>query len=410
MNFKPIRLILVFSIIFSMAILAWGEDRSLTLPLGPKPYRGKLINIKAGQLYSARSGKAVAFERMIKEMARARFVYLGETHDDLEMHDWQYKIIRALYENEASLAIGLEQVTVDLQPVLDSWVSGELDEETFLKRLSWYLTWNFNYGYYKKIFDFAREKKIPVFALNVPRNLINKVRLQGYEALSEEEKNLIPALDLKNEEHRLLIKTIFESEEISPQMKGNNLEAMFEALYRAQVAWDETMARNAVRAVESTGKKIVILAGSGHLLYSLGINLRVARLRPQPSTTVVGLQVPEGTGLQVSRGLADYIYGVQEKIYPYYPAIGLSLKKVEGLENLVVSSGPNEPLAASAGFQKGDVIISVENKYFTNLQDLRMFLSGFNWGSELSVKVLRNGEVVNLLLKLDPQVIIKKNK
>ncbi|MGB9893639.1 MAG: ChaN family lipoprotein, partial [Candidatus Saccharicenans sp.] len=377
---KSLKLILrvlacLFLLIGGSFLLAQTEDKSLTLPLGPSKYRGKFLQIAPGQLYSARSGRLVDFAHMIKEMRKARFIYLGETHDDLEIHDWQLRIIKALYEQDPNLAIGVEQITVDLQPVLNSWSAGELDEETFLQRLRWYLIWNFNYRYYQQIFDFARQKKIPVLALNVPRNLINKVRMQGYEALSEEEKQLIPSLDLSKVEHRLLIRTIFESEEIPPKMKGNNLEQVFEALYRAQVAWDETMAQNVVKAAEATGRRMIVLAGSGHLLYNLGINLRVSGLKLQPSATVVGFQVPEGGRLKLSRGLADFIYGVREKIYPAYPAIGLDLKKVEGLENLVVGASPVEPLAASAGFQKGDVILSVENRAFDQLHDLRLFLS-----------------------------------
>ncbi|MBC7361056.1 MAG: PDZ domain-containing protein [Candidatus Aminicenantes bacterium] len=86
------------------------------------------------------------------------------------------------------------------------------------------------------------------------------------------------------------------------------------------------------------------------------------------------------------------------------------LKKVEGLSNLVVQANPTEPLAKSAGFQKGDVILSVEDKSFDDLNEWRMFLAKYNWGSEVKFKVLRNGEVINLTLKLEPELVIKPEK
>jgi uncharacterized iron-regulated protein len=409
---KRVILALILSIVFISGLLYSGptEDKSLRLPLGPAQYRGKFLEIRPGQLFSARKGQPISFGQMIKDLKKARFIYVGETHDDLDMHEMQFRIIQALYTQDPNLAIGLEQITAELQPVLDDWVAGKLDEESFLRQIRWYLTWNFNYGYYKKIFDFAREKQISIFALNAPHQLISKVRMRGYESLTEEEKKIIPPLDLTNEEHRLLIKTIFESEEIPPQMKGANLEAMFEALYRAQVAWDETMGQKAVRAAEVTGRRMVVLAGSGHMLYNLGLNFRAYRLSHQPLATVIGVQVKENSKLKVSRGLADYLYGVKEKSYPFYPAIGLNLKKVEGLSNLVVQADPTEPLARQAGFQKGDVILSVEDKSIDDLNEWRMFLAKYNWGSEVKFNVLRNGEVINLTLQFEPELVIKPEK
>ncbi|MCX8160873.1 MAG: ChaN family lipoprotein [Candidatus Saccharicenans sp.] len=391
---------------------SWSQegsgDQALTLPLGPRELRGKFIRVESGKLYSARKGKPVSFEFMVKEMKKARLIHLGETHDDLEMHDMQFRVIEALYRQDPRLAIGLEQVTVDLQPILDRWVAGELDEDSFLREIKWYVTWNFNYGYYKKIFDFAREHQLPIFALNAPRNLITKVRMQGYGALTDEEKGVIPPLDLGQEEHRLLVRTIFESEEIPPQMKGPGLDSMFEALYRAQVAWDVTMGRNAVRAAEATGRRVVVLAGSGHLLYGLGLNFRAYLLSGLPQVTVIGVQTPEGTSLKVSRGLGDFIYGVRTRDYPAYPAASISLKKVEGLNNLVVAARPSEPLARASGLDKGDVILSVAGKEVFEVNDFRLVLAGFSWGEEIKIKVLRNGEVVIHNLKLDPSLLKEK--
>ncbi|MDI6848733.1 MAG: ChaN family lipoprotein [Candidatus Saccharicenans sp.] len=392
-----------------LAVWLWPQnatgDRSLTLPLGPKKLRGQFLKVESGRLYSARKGKPVSFEAMVGEMKKARLIHVGETHDDLEMHEMQFRIIEALYRQDPNLAIGLEQVTVDLQPVLNRWVAGELDEESFLREIRWYVTWSFNYNYYKKIFDFARDHRLPVFALNAPRNLISKVRLQGYESLSEEEKRVIPPLDLSNQEHRLLLRTIFESEEIPPQMKGTNLETMFEALYRAQVAWDETMGRNAARAVEGSGRRLVVLAGSGHMLYGLGLNLRAYLLSRLPQVTVIGVRVAEDTGLKVSRGLADFIYGIKARDYPAYPAVSLNLKKVEGLNNLVVAARPTEALARTAGLEKGDVILSVADRQVFEVNDFRMMVAGYSWGEEIKIKVLRNGDVLTLSLKLDPSLL-----
>src|SRR3972149_10946977 len=131
-----------------------------------------------------------------------------------------------------------------------------------------------NYGYYEKIFDFARDNRIPIFGLNAPRDVITKIRMKGWEGLSDDEKSLLPRPDLSDQDHRTLIRTIFESSEVPHAMKGEGLEKMFEGLYGAQSAWDEVMAANAIRGGEQEGRKMVVLAGSGHLLFNLGISQR----------------------------------------------------------------------------------------------------------------------------------------
>ena len=66
-------------------------------------------------------------------------------------------------------------------------------------------------------------------------------------------------------------------------------DKMFEGLYRAQVAWDEVMAAQAIRGAEASKARLVILAGSGHMIYGLGINRRVHDRNRLPFGTVVAV-------------------------------------------------------------------------------------------------------------------------
>ena len=263
------------------------EDKSLLLQIGEKDYKDEVLEIFPGQICSQREGKSVSFLKMIKDMKGSRFVYVGETHDNLPMHDIQLRIIQALYEQDNSLSIGLEMLPLSTQEILNRWSLGTLTQDEFIREIEWYVNWNYNFGFYEKIFGFAKENKIPLYALNVPREIIKEIRIKGWDGLSDDEKKLVPQPDLTDEEHRILIRTIFESTEIPHQMKGKSLEMAFEGLYRAQSAWDEVMAFNAVRAVKE--KKMVILAGSGHLLYNLGINRRAHKRSRLPFKTVVSL-------------------------------------------------------------------------------------------------------------------------
>ncbi len=376
-------------------------DPTLTLAIGDPKLKGRTMEVRAGAILAGRTGAAVDFDRMIGEMTAARIVHVGETHDSLPMHDLQLRVIEALHARDRHLAIGLEMVPVTLQETLNRWTAGILTKEEFLREIRWYVTWNFNFGYYEKIFDFAKEHRLPVYALNAPREVISKIRMRGWDSLSDGEKALFPGPpDVSHKDHRTLIRTVFESEDIPEAMKGPGLDKMFEGLYRGQSAWDEVMGANAVRAARAEGRRVVVCVGSGHLLYNLGLNRRAYERSKLPFRTVVAVEVPAGKGsLTVARALADYVFGLPAEEAKAFPSVGLGLKKFDGLENLVVDPKPSDGLAGSAGFEKGDVVLSVDGTAYTDVNELRMRLAGLAEGGEARFKVLRAGAVKDVALK-----------
>ncbi|MGZ5469799.1 MAG: ChaN family lipoprotein, partial [Candidatus Aminicenantales bacterium] len=90
-------------------------DLTLTLKIGDPALKDKVMEVGPGDVLSGRTGRPVAFERMIDEMMAARIVHVGETHNSMPMHEIEYQVIRALYARDKHLAIGLEMVPVTLQ-------------------------------------------------------------------------------------------------------------------------------------------------------------------------------------------------------------------------------------------------------------------------------------------------------
>jgi uncharacterized iron-regulated protein len=377
------------------------EDKTLILKIGNKRLKDKVMDVSSGKIYSAKEGRSISFQKMIKEMKDSDFIYVGETHTNLSMHEVQFKIIQALYEQDRNVFVGLEMFPISFQDVLNKWSMAILSREKFIQESQWYVNWNYHFGFYEKIFEFVKDHKIPLSALNVPREIITEIRKKGWDALSEEEKKLIPQPDLSHEEHRALIRTIFESSGHPPQMKGKGLEMAFEGLYRAQVAWDEVMAFYARQSRTREDKKVVVLAGSGHLIYNLGINLRVYEKSHLPYKTVICVVIPDGKeSVQVSRSLADYVWGVAAEKMPAFPHIGLRFKKFDRLDNLVIERKPIIGVAAGANFKKGDVLLSVDGKNFSDINELRIYLARFNWNDEVKFYLLRDAQEIEVLLKL----------
>ena len=403
MSIKKITVISIFLLTFSILYGQEEEDKILLLKIGDKKLKDKTMDVSAGKIYSARVGSQILFQEMIKEIKESEFVYVGETHNSLPMHDIQSKIIQALYGQDRNLSIGLEMFPVSFQEALNKWSMAILSQEEFIQESRWYVNWNFNFGFYEKIFELAKNNKIPLYGLNAPRAIISKIRMKGWDKLSEDEKKVVPSPDVSHEEHRTLIRTIFEATEIPHQMKGGGLDMVFDGLYRAQSAWDEVMALNAVRSREREGRKMVVLAGSGHLIYNLGINRRAYEKSRLPFKTVICVVIPEGKkSIKVARSLADYVWGIPEEKIPAFPSVGLRFKKFDRLDNLVIGSKPIDGVSKNANFEKGDVVLSVDGISFSDINELRIYLAGFKWEDEVKFSLLRNAQQLEVLLKFQP--------
>ena len=392
----------LLAMLFSTLIFAdETQDRTLRLKIGNPKLKNKTLEIVPGKIFSAQSSQVVSFGEMIKEMKDSRFIYVGETHDSLPMHDIQFKIAEALYQQNHKLAIGLEMFDVEWQKPLNKWSLGLLYQEEFLDESQWYVNWNFNFNYYEKIFTLAKENKVPMYALNAPRKIIRKIRILGWESLTDEEKKYVPKPDLSNQDHRQLMQTIFEDMEMPEAMKGHG-DIMYKAIYRAQSAWDEVMAANTLRAANIEKRRILVLAGSGHLIYNLGINRRAFEKQSSPYKTVISVVVPSGQDkIIVSRSIGDYIWGLREEDKPAYPSVGISLKKFDGLDNPVIEKEPILGAAKGKNFKQGDVILSVDGKRFFSINKLRTYFSKFSWGDELTFKLLREAKEIEVKLKFE---------
>lgn len=400
MKARKITCLLIF---FLTAINLTGEEqeRILLLRIGDKILKNKTMAIFPGQIYSVQEESSLSFEEMAQEMMKNHFIYVGETHNSLAIHEIQLKVIQTLHQRDKNLIIGLEMLPVSSQEVLNKWSLGILTTEEFLRESRWYVHWNLNFSFYEKIFQFAKENRIPLYALNASRDLIHKIRMQGWEALSHQEKEIIPRPDLSNQEHRILIRTIFESTSIPHEMKGKGLEIAFEGLYRAQSAWDEVMAHNTDRAAKKEEKRMIVLAGSGHFFYNLGVNRRAFERNHLPFKTLICVEIPEKQkSLLISRSLADFVWGIAEEERPAYPSIGLELKKIKGLDNLLLGNAPIEGVAKYSDFQKGDVILSVDGRTYSDINELRMYLARFHWDDEVRFRILRQGEEKEITMEL----------
>jgi hypothetical protein len=266
-------------------------------------------------------------------------------------------------------------------------------------------SWCMDYAYYKPILDYIRERRIPLLALNASAELVNEVRKQGMDGLSRDWQNQLPHMDLSDPHHRKLIEAFYRAHPHSTKS--------LETFYRVQVLWDETMAEtiaNYLPTGEGRDKKIVVLAGGNHIRYGLGIPRKAFRRLPSAYTIVLPTEVsiPEDKKNRLMNvrlpdiplAPADFLWMVTyEDLKRKKVRLGLMFEEIEG--NLKVTKVQDGSLAAKAGIQPGDILLSLDGEDLHESFDLLYLLGQKEPGDTGRLLIRREDKRLEMTLRFE---------
>jgi uncharacterized iron-regulated protein len=314
---------------------------------------------------------------LIPGLAEKRVVLVGETHDRFDHHLIQLEIIRGLHALHPELAIGMEFFQQPFQHHLDDYLASKLTERELLRETEYYQRWRFDFRLYAPILRFAREKGLPLVALNLPAELTRKVGQRGIEGLSEEERAGIPdQIDRSDSAYQSRLEKIFEQH---PQSGDRSFDRFLEV----QLLWDEGMAQRAAEYLEAHPRhKMVILAGSGHIAYGSGIPRRL--VRRLPVSTAIVLSDWEG---ELGPEIGDYLLFPQRRDLPPAGRIGALLDDDE--DGLRIRSCTSGSPCETAGLRPGDRIASIDGQPVADLADLRVAMWDKSPGDAITLEVVR---------------------
>lgn len=244
---------------------------------------------------------------LLARMSRQSVVLLGETHDMAAHHDWQLDTLRALHALRPHVVIGLEMLPRSAQPVLDAWVRGELSEQQLFERTEWKRVWGMPTELYAGIFRFARDRGVPLRALNIERNVVREVSRIGLAAvpLSSREGVGDPAGPLAG--YRAWLQQVWSDHMPSARRAGDDAFARF---LDGQLLWDRAMAEALAAAVREYPDALVVgLMGSGHVVHGYGVEHQLRDL----GVIDVGSLLPwdvDSDCTDLVAGVADAVFGI----------------------------------------------------------------------------------------------------
>ena len=324
--------------------------------------------------------KTSPLAQIVEQIDGARVVLVGETHTRMDHHLVQLEILKLLYEESPQLAIGLEWFQKPFQAHLDAYVAGEISEQEMLDLTGYFERWGYDYRLYRPILQYAREHKIPLIALNASRELKYALTTSGFDDLPAElEAQLPESYDWTDKAYEQRLRSLFEEH---PEYEGE-----FEDFLRGQLTWDEIMAESAVNYLESNPEsRLLIFAGSGHIMYGSGIPNRIKRRNnvAQVSILVSDDHTP------IEKNIADYIVLSTPQMLEPGGLIG-ALLETEG-KLLVIKKFSDNSAAKDAGMPEGSVIVAVDTNKVESFSDFKLAVLDKKPGDSIEISYLESIE------------------
>lgn len=270
------------------------------------------------QIWETRSGKTVSEAVFLDRLAQADVVFLGEQHDDPATHALELDLLRDLHQKAGKrLTLGMEMWERDVQPALDSYLTGKSDEAAFLRVARPWANYRTDY---RPLVEYAKAQQIPVIASNAPQDEVRQVGREGLSFL--EDKSLAtkfrPSLiqaphDDYWQRFRDTMTTMGSTHGPVPMD-----EAAIQRFYEAQVVRDETMAESIVQALANNrnrqGRLVLHVNGQFHSDWGGGIPRRVLWRRPLARVMVVSVVSAHGkqpSTPPADRTRADFLVFIQ---------------------------------------------------------------------------------------------------
>jgi uncharacterized iron-regulated protein len=335
-----------------------------------------------------------------------KVVLLGEDHENEEHHRWQLHMLSQIYAHNPKMAIGFEMFPRAVQPILDDWVAGELSESEFLKKTRWNEIWNYDPAYYLPLFHFARMNRIPMVALNIPREYISEIAQNGWDALSAQTRESIGKPAQATPDYRDMMSEVFLQHQ--PHGSGITMENIANAepelsyFIQGQLAWDRAMAGGIERALQVEGIELVVgIMGAGHIIPKMAVPYQLEALKIKESISLMPWDDTMPCA-EFDSEIAHYVFGVDKK-NPHGDGkvkkarLGVYLEMAE--TGVQISRVVEGSIAESAGLRKDDIIIEIAGKPAKEISDVIRAVRSMPPGAWLPVKVMRLKKKIQMVAK-----------
>ncbi|UCG87773.1 MAG: ChaN family lipoprotein [Gemmatimonadota bacterium] len=280
-------------------------------------------------------GEPASLEDIVRAMAGADAVLIGESHTDPVGHWIQAHLLREVLAGAESdtlrpVALSLEMFERDVQDIVDEYLQDLITEDQFQASAR---PWTHYDADYRPMVELAKEAGIPVIAANAPRRYVNRVTRLGRAALNDlpsRARGFLPPLpypqpsDAYREEWLTLMaempmertcdppvaetavqeRAVADTQEVvqhhppadepPPTRAPAHMESFMENGLHAQALWDASMAYAVTGFLDANpGALVLHMVGGFHVENYTGIPEQVQHYRPGTRSLVVSMDTAD---------------------------------------------------------------------------------------------------------------------
>ncbi len=268
----------------SMTTQDWRSASTIEHPLTSK-------------IWDTSNQQMVTPDALLERMAQARYVFLGETHDNEEHHRIQAKVLQDFIARGDQPALAMEQFDTEYQSSISEMLTTKTSTADSIANAGHLNRKGWNWSFYEPLVSRAREAKLPIIAINLSRSRARNIAHQGLNAVEDESvKRLLLVTTWNQRQNDTLHGEIVQGH------CGNVPEELLPKLVIAQRARDATMA-NAL--VSRTAGSTVVILGREHARKDVGAPIYLARDASFISVALVEVEPNRNTP-------SDYLTPAQE--------------------------------------------------------------------------------------------------
>ncbi len=253
----------------------------------------------AGRVWQPEAARFVAPEAVVAALGQARFVLLGEKHDNADHHRIQAWLVAEMIAAGRRPALAFEMFASDQQAALDAYLAAQPGDAAGIGAAARWATSGWpDWDLYRPIAQAALDGGAAILAADLPRPLRRALARQGVSALGAER---VAALGLDQPLPAELAAPL--REEIAASHCDQLPESMIGPMATVMTARDAQMAAVLRRGAGLAGRDgAILITGKGHARNDRGVPFHLRR----------GLRRGGGTAAIISVGLVEVAEGATE--------------------------------------------------------------------------------------------------
>jgi uncharacterized iron-regulated protein len=248
----------------------------------------------SGRIWDTRAGGWVPMAEVERRLMGARYVLLGEVHDNAGHHRLRHDLLAALLRDGRRPAIAMEQFDRDNQAALQRVQNEPAPTPELLKTAGRFDAQGWNWSYYEPIIRLALDHRLPILAANLSRADAFRISTEGAAAVLG--ATAVGALHLGQplpDGPRMRLEQVIEDGHCGAAPKN-----ILPGMVAAQRARDAVMAQT-VQAHAAA----VLIAGNGHVRRDFGVPHYLAQYPDGQDVRVVGFVEVDSS----QRAPSDYV-------------------------------------------------------------------------------------------------------